>query len=179
MQKVLIFGLLMGALAPLPASTLQQLTLDEMIQLSTVIVHGKAQQTFSSSHNSIIYTHYQVQVSEVLKGAAAGQLDIVVPGGSVNRLQQIFAGAPTLVPGQDYVLFLWTSKSGLSQIIGLSQGLFVVTTNPSGQLTIMRGASTEPMVNGAGQPVTDSAMQMMLSDLRSQIQKTLSNGSGK
>jgi hypothetical protein len=179
MQKVLIIGFLVAALAPLPASTLQQLSLDDMMRLSTVIVHGKAEPTFSSARNSIIYTHYQVQVSETLKGPGASQLDIVVPGGSANRLQQIFAGAPNLAPGQDYVLFLWTSKSGLSQIIGLSQGLFVVTTNSSGQLTVMRGASTERMVNATGQPVTDSAMEMLLSDLRSRIQKTLGSGGAK
>jgi hypothetical protein len=179
MQKVLMLGFLAAALAPLPGSTLQQLSLDDMIRLSTVIVHGKTQQTSSTSRGSIIYTHYQVQVSETLKGHAASQLDIVVPGGAANQLQQTFAGAPTLVPGQDYVLFLWTSKSGLTQIIGLSQGLFAVTTNASGQLMVTRAASTERMVNAAGQPVSDSDMQMLLSDLRSRIQKTLATGGPK
>jgi hypothetical protein len=179
MQKVFMLGCLAAALAPLPASTLQQLSLDDMIRLSTAIVHGKAQQTSSSYRNSIIYTHYQVQVSETLKGPSASQLDIVVPGGAANRQQQTFAGAPALEPGQDYVLFLWTSKSGLTQIIGLSQGLFAVGTNRAGQLMISRGASTEPMVDAAGQPVRDSAMQMLLSDLRIRIQKTLSAGGAK
>ncbi len=50
----------------------------------------------------------------------------------VNGVQQSFAGAPTLTAGQDYFLFLWTSKTGLTQVIGLSQGLFTVTTNSSG-----------------------------------------------
>ena len=173
MQKVLMLGCLVAALTPLPASTLQQLSLDDMIRLSTAIVHGKAQQTVSSYSGSIIYTHYKVQVSETLKGPAASQLDIAVPGGAANRFQQTFAGAPILAPGQDYVLFLWTSKSGLTQIIGLSQGLFVVSTNSAGQLMVMRGASTERMVNATGQPVSDSAMQMLLSDLRSLIHTTL------
>lgn len=179
MQKVLMVGCLVAALSPLPASTLQQLSLDDMIRLSTAIVHGKAQQTVSSYSGSIIYTHYKVQVSETLKGPAASQLDIAVPGGAASRYQQTFAGAPILVPGQDYVLFLWTSKSGLTQIIGLSQGLFVVGTNSTGQLMVARGASTERMVNATGQPVSDSAMQMLLSDLRSLIQKTLASGGAK
>jgi hypothetical protein len=172
MQKVFMLGCLVAVLAPLPGSTLQQLSLDDMIRLSTAIVHGKAQQTTPSYKGSIIYTHYSVQVSETFKGRAASQFDVAVPGGAANRYQQIFAGAPTLAPGQDYVLFLWTSNSGLTQIIGLSQGLFIVSTNSSGQLMVTRGASNERMVNNAGQPVTDSAMQMLLSDLRSLIQKT-------
>ena len=52
------------------------------------------------------------------------------------------AGAPTLAAGQDYVLFLWTSKSGLTQVIGLSQGLFNVITNSQGQSIVSRGAAT-------------------------------------
>jgi hypothetical protein len=184
MQKVFMLGCLAAILAPLPGSTLQQLSLDDMIRLSTVIVRGKTQQTVSAYRNSIIYTHYQVQVSETLKGPAAkgpaaSQLDMVVPGGAANQMQQTFAGAPTLAPGQDYVLFLWTSKSGLTQIIGLSQGLFVVASNASGQLMVTRAASAERMVNAAGLPVTDSNMQMLLSDLRNRIQAALTSGGGK
>ena len=176
MLKVFMLGLLAATLAPLPATTLQQLSLDDMIRLSTVIVRGKTQQTGSSYRSSIIYTHYQVQVSETLKGPAASQLDIVVPGGTANQLLQAFAGAPTLAPGQDYVLFLWTSKSGMTQIIGLSQGLFVVTTDASGQLIVTRSAANERMVNASGQPVNDYGMQMLLGDLRIRIKKTLGGG---
>jgi hypothetical protein len=179
MQKVFMLGCLAAILAPLPGSTLQQLHLDDMIRLSTVIVRGKTQQTVSAYRNSIIYTHYQVQVTETLKGTAANQLDMVVPGGASNQMQQTFAGAPTLAPGQDYVLFLWTSKSGLTQIIGLSQGLFVVTTNASGQQMVTRAAATERMVNASGAQVNDSNLQMLLSDLRNRIQATLSSGGGK
>jgi len=179
MQKVFMLGCMVAALAPMPGSTLQQLSLNDMIQLSTAIVHGKAQQTISSYSGSIIYTHYKIQVSETFKGPSATQLDIAVPGGASNRFQQTFAGTPTLGSSQDYVFFLWTSKSGLTQIIGLSQGLFVVTKNSAGQLMVARGPSSELMVNAAGQPVNDSAMQMLLSDLRSQIQTALGSRGGK
>jgi len=174
MQRVFKFGFLVAALlVPLPGSTLQQLSMNDMIRLSTAIVHGKAQQTVSSYSGSIIYTHYKVQVSETLKGSASSQVDIAVPGGAASHFQQTFAGAPNLTPGQDYVLFLWTSKSGLTQIIGLSQGLFVVSTNSAGQLVVTRGPASELMVNASGQPVNDSATQMPLSNLRSLIQTTL------
>ena len=66
-------------------------------------------------------------------------------------MQQPVAGAPTLTAGQDYVFFLWTSKSGLTQVIGLSQGLFNVTTNAQGQVIVSRGAASEPMLNSSGQ----------------------------
>lgn len=177
---MLKLGFWAATLASLSASTLQQLSLDDMIRLSTIIVHGKAQPTFSAYRGAIAYTHYLFQVSEALKGSTAGnQIEIVVPGGAANHLQQTFAGAPTLLPGQDYVLFLWTSKSGLTQVIGLSQGLFTVTTNAAGQTIVTRPAATERMVNAAGQPVSDSDIQMSLSDLRTRIRTVLASGGGK
>jgi hypothetical protein len=41
---------------------------------------------------------------------------------------------------------------------------------------VMRAPSSERMVNTSGQPVTDSAMQMLLNDLRSLIQTTIGGG---
>src|SRR5215471_4425768 len=114
-------------IAPLHGSTLQQLSLDDMIRKSTLIVRGKVQQqTRAAFHGSLIWTHYQVQVTETYKGTPASQLDIVIPGGVSNDIQQTYSGVPSLLSGQDYVMFLWTSKSGLTQVIGLSQGLFAV-----------------------------------------------------
>lgn len=179
MQKLSSLACLAGSLALLHGSTLQQLTLNDMILKSTAIVRGQAQQTSASFHGPIIYTHYQIQVAEVLKGAAATQIDVAVPGGSSNGITQAFSGAPSFVSGQNYVLFLWTSKSGLTQVIGLSQGLFAVITNSAGQPMIVRAAATERMVNAAGQAVVQSDVQMLLSALRTQIQSVLSGGSGQ
>ena len=67
-----------------------------------------------------------------------------------------------LTAGQDYVIFLWTSKSGLTQVIGLSQGLFNVTTNAQGQTIVSRGAASSPMLDSSGQVVADFNLQMPL-----------------
>jgi len=177
MQKLFVYaGLALTAIAGIHASTLQQLSMDEMIQKSTIIVRGRAQFTYAAPRGSVIYTHYQVQIAETLKGTPATQLDVVVPGGFSNGLRQNFAGAPTLKSDQDYLLFLWTSKSGLTQVIGLSQGLFSVVSDASGQPIAKRAAATELMLNAAGQPVNDSSVQMPVADLRARIQKVLSGG---
>jgi len=178
MRRLLITGLL-ATLGTLPGSTLRQLNLDDMIRQSTMIVRGTVQLANSVYHGSVIFSHYTVQVTEIYKGSVSSQIDFGVPGGSLNGAIQRVAGAPVLSTGQDYVLFLWTSKSGLTQIIGLSQGLFVVTTNASGQLMVTRAASAERMVNAAGLPVTDSNIQLLLSELRGRIQATLSSGGSK
>jgi hypothetical protein len=67
----------------------------------------------------------------------------------------------------------------LTQVIGLSQGLFNVTTNAQGQVIVSRGASSEPMVNSSGQSVTDSNVQMPLAQLTGKIQAVLAGGGGQ
>ena len=177
MRRLLLCGgLLATAVAGLHATTLQQLSLNDMIQLSTAIVQGQATLTGSSFRGSIIYTHYQIQVSDVFKGSPATQLDVAVLGGSAQGFRQDYAGSPTLTNGQNYVLFLWTSKSGLTQVIGLSQGLFTVAVNASGQTMAVRPASAQRMLSSTGQPVSDSDIMMSLSDLRKRIQTVLRGG---
>lgn len=178
MRRLLGLLCLAAPLVSVQATTLQQLGLDDMIRMSTAIVRGQVQPAYSDVRNSVIYTHYRVQVSTVLKGAGVSQLDVAVPGGTLNGRTQTFAGVPALTAGQDYVLFLWTGKSGLTQIIGLSQGFFAITLNSSGQPMVQRAAATERMLNAWGQPVSDSNFQMPLSDLAARIQVVLNRRSG-
>lgn len=166
-------------LAPLQGSTLQQLSLTDMITKSTAIVYGKVLPSYSSFRGAMIYTHYRVVVNTTYKGTQTKFWDLAVPGGVVNGTQQSFAGVPSLATGQSYLLFLWTSKTGLTQVIGLSQGLFNVTTDASGQLEVSRGASGETMLNNSGQVINDSAVNMSLIQMRGRIQAVLSGGVGQ
>ena len=179
MRRLILLAFVAAGLAPLPGATLLQLSLDDMIQKSTAIVHGTVQPTYSAIRGSMIYSHYQVQVTNSYKGTAARTWDVAVPGGAANGIQQYFAGAPALTTGQDYLLFLWTSKTGLTQVIGLSQGLFTVSANSSGQLIVSRGASGETMLNASGQVTTDSNLQMTLTQMSSRIQAVLAGGASQ
>ncbi len=153
----------------LQASTLEKLGLDEMTQKSTAIVRARVSGSFGAVHGQRIYTHYRVEVSETWKGSATGSLDVVVPGGTAAGLRQTISGAPKLVEGREYVLFLWTSPTGLTHIIGLSQGVFDIRTEASGELTAARPASSELMLDGAGNPVRDQAVRLRLKDLRTRV----------
>lgn len=165
---------------PLAASTLQRLSLTDMIQKSTLIVRGTIQPgTSATLRGPLIYTHYHASVTTAFKGTPGPVVDIAVPGGALNGLQQPVAGAPKLTPGQDCVLFLWTSRSGLTQVIGLSQGLFNVTTNAQGQLVVSRNATTSPMLDSSGNSVTDTNFQIPLAQLKTKIQTVLAAGGGQ
>jgi hypothetical protein len=172
MRRLLIAGLL-AALGTLPGSTLRQLSLDDMIRQSTMIVRGTVQPANSVYHGSVIFSHYTVQVTETYKGSVSTQIDFGVPGGSLNGAIQRVAGAPVLSTGQDYVLFLWTSKTGLTQVIGLSQGLFSVISATGTAPMVVRAAAMERTLNATGQPVSDNDIRMPLSALKTEIASVL------
>ncbi|MGD0300253.1 MAG: hypothetical protein ABSE86_24445 [Bryobacteraceae bacterium] len=176
MRRLLITGLL-AALGTLPGSTLRQLSLDDMIRQSTMIVRGTVLPANIVYHGSVIFSHYTIQVTETYKGPGSGQIDFGVPGGNLNGAIQRVAGAPVLSAGQDYVLFLWTSKTGLTQIIGLSQGLFSVISAPGAAPLVVRAAALERTLNSAGQPVSDNDIRMPLSALKAEIANVLSGQS--
>ncbi len=180
MRKLIILALVVGCGTAVIGSTLQRLSLNDMILKSTTIVRGTIQPgTSAALRGSLIYTHYQLSVTTAYKGVAGQTIDVAVPGGVLNGIQQPVAGAPMLAPGKDYVIFLWTSKSGLTQVIGLSQGLFNVTTNAQGQLMVSRGAASATMLDSAGNSVADSDIQMPLAQLANVIQTALAGNSGQ
>ena len=171
---LLVFGI-----RSLPCATLEQLTLDDLIAQSTAIVRGTVVDSWAARTGSVIYTHYKIQVSENFKGPRPSFVEIVVAGGVVNNLSQSFSGSPTLNKGDQFVFFLWTSSAGLTQIMGLTQGLFAIAPGVSTDPMATRAASRELMLDPkTAQPVKDAMLSMRLSDLRSRIASTLQASQG-
>jgi len=179
-KRYVWFALLFAfGIRSLPCATLQQLTMNDMIAQSAAIVRGTVVDSWAALTGSVIYTHYKIQVSESLKGPRQSSVEIVVAGGVVNNLSQSFSGSPTLNKGDDLVLFLWTSRAGLTQIMGLTQGLFAVTPGGSADPVVTRAATHELMLDPkTAQPVKDAALSMHLSDLRSLIANMLQASQG-
>ncbi len=174
-------SLLMASLAmllPARATTLLRLSMDDMIQQSTAIVRAKVTGSSSAFRGQDIYTYYQLQILEAVKpgGQTSTQTEVAVPGGIAGGVRQVVAGAPTLTVGGEYVLFLWTSRSGLTQAIGLSQGLFSVAYDASGNASVSRPAAASTMLDINGNVASDQAVSLKWSDLRTHIQQKLGAG---
>src|SRR5947208_1198784 len=108
MRRFAIALVLFVCSMPLQCATLERLSLDDMIAKSTSIVRGTVGGSWAAFAGPVIYTHYTIQVEEKLKGTAGNSVEVVVPGGVVNNLRQSFSGAPALIGGSRYVLFLYT-----------------------------------------------------------------------
>jgi hypothetical protein len=170
MPRLLRIACLLVLALGVQAASLEYLSLDDMAAKSTAIVRGRVVSTGTGVRGALIYTQYTIQVLERLKGPEASQVDVVVLGGTSRGLSQTFSGAPQLGGGVDYILFLWTGPSGLTQIIGLSQGVFQLQKDGNGEWIASRAAASETMLDPkTGRLVNDQAIRLRLTDLRSRV----------
>lgn len=159
------------------AATLQQLSVDQMTQSATAIVRARVTGSSAGFSGSTIYTHYKLQTSETWKGFAASE--VMLPGGTAGGYRQSFPGIPALRIGAEYVLFLWTSSTGITHLVGLSQGLFNIDSRADGSVQVGRPEIGETMLDAAGRKVRDRAIQMQLSDMKTQVGRITATGAAK
>ena len=149
-------------------TTLQQLSMDQMTQSATAIVRARVVGSSASFTGSAIYTHYRLQVSETWKGQAPAE--VMLPGGIANGYRQSIPGVPTLTAGTEYIFFLWTSsQTGITHLVGMTQGLFYLNPQADGSTLATRPLVGEIMLDANGQRVTDQAISMNLTDLRTRV----------
>jgi hypothetical protein len=177
MSKFIAFIAVLWACSYASAATLQQLSLDQMTQSATAIVRARVTSSSASVTGSTIYTHYRLQVTETWKGFPAAE--VMVPGGVAAGYRQTFPGVPTLQPGTEYVLFLWTSSTGITHLVGLTQGIFNVSALTDGTAEVSRPRIGENMLDSAGHSVKDQAVQMRLADMKTRVGTTVAIGAGK
>lgn len=169
--------LLTGRGSVCAAATLEQLSLDEMVQQSSAIVLAKAGQSRCIRAGALIYTLVEVDVLEQWKGERVSRREIALPGGQVDGFSQRFDGVPTLVPDQEFVAFLWTGPSGRTQFLGLSQGFFDVIRDAQGRILIRRKPTADLMfAPGSVTPVPPAAIEMPLEQLVAKIQSASAAG---
>ena len=157
-----------------PATTLETLGVDGLIDKSTQVVRGKVSGCAGAYRGAMIYTHCTVTIVETLKGAPASQARFSVPGGKVGNIRQSIAGSPQFQTGAEYVLFLWTSPNGFTQILGLSQGKFEVSGAGVTQTASRQAVSDVTMLDGMGQEVQDAGVRLTLNSLRQRLSGSVS-----
>jgi hypothetical protein len=157
-----------------PAATLQYLTLDDLVVQCTAIVRGTVSGSHTVLRGPVVYTAYTLSVGETWKGSVGSTVDVAVPGGVSNGARQTFAGAPELTPGGDYLVFLWTSKSGLNVIMGLSQGLFQLLSQGDGlDAMVTQSGSAEIMLSATGKQVAERPIHMRLGQFHAAVRRAM------
>ena len=168
------------------AVTLEKLSLEEMIDPSTLIVRGTIGGSAPSHDGQLIETVYRVKVSEFLKGSPApsrnstdsGEILVSLPGGVADGVQQTIAGVPKLETDREYVLFLWRSGSGRLLLVGMSQGLLRIHRS-NGRVTAERPPIDGTMLDrSSGKAVRDSGLGMRLPALKEAVSRRVTSARG-
>jgi hypothetical protein len=159
--------LILSANLPLRATTVQRLTLDDMVSKAETIVIGRVinSQSAWTKDGKLILTQTTLEVQEGLKGTTRKTVTVTTLGGRVGNAVLHVSGMPTFQLDETAVIFLERSSSYLT-VLGLSQGKFsIVNGEVSNHLN---GLSFE-----GGAPGVPTRMR--LTDFKRQIQQRLLN----
>lgn len=159
MRWALVLGLVawLAAAGSARATVLLPADLGELAAESHAILHGRIVEVRAVWRDGRrgIDSLVTVEADGYFKGDLGEQVTFRVPGGVMGRYRTIILGAPALADGDEVVLFLGARGPSYPYILGLSQGLFRVVTDPrSGRKVVTppalvaRGGDAQPVVRG-------------------------------
>ena len=132
------------------ATTVQRLTLDDLVRKAHKIVVGKIvkSRSFWSGNAKLILTAYTVEVEETIKGEPSHTIELTTIGGTVGDRTLHVAGMPSFAAGENAILFV--ENSGVfSTVVGLEQGRFTVAngevSNALTELSFPDGRPGKPL----------------------------------
>lgn len=127
----------------------------QLTAASDVILIGRAGAAESRWVDRTLVTAVTVQIEESLKGGTAGQVEVLLPGGTdtTRRIAvgMTYPGAPTLHEGEQVFLFLTHSAEvGGYTVSGFAQGKFSIVTDAAGVRRVSRDLRGSQLVEGTG-----------------------------
>lgn len=122
-----LFFLIATALAQ--ATTLERLTLDELVAASNAVARVRCLGTESRWEGGEIWTFTSFEVVETMKGAVPGLITVRLPGGQVGHLVAKVDGVPRFHPGEEAFLFLERTRAGNFAVTTWVQGTFRIHRN--------------------------------------------------
>ena len=127
MKKFILLFAVISIIPSVFATTVERLSLDDMVHKAHVIVHGRvlSSSTHWSSDHRLILTTTTIQVQETLKGQQARMIEVITIGGKVGDLTLVVPGMPSFEAGEDGVFFV-ENVGAFKTILGLGQGKFSV-----------------------------------------------------
>jgi hypothetical protein len=148
-----------------PATTLQRLSDDELIDGASLIVTGHCRSMESRWVGRTLVTLVTLEVDDTWKGEKRGEVTVVVPGGiDLDRPVPVtvtYPGAPVFRPDESALVFLQPldqlDVAGAYQVVGFDQGKLTITDGGDGEKAIRRAGGTvrlrqlEVLVRGSAQ----------------------------
>ena len=114
------------------ATTLSQLSVDQMTDAADLVVRGTVTEIWTDKdEHGYIWTRAQLEVTEVLKGEPSSELVVSQLGGVYMNEAALIEGAARFSIGEEGLFFLTSNQAGdrLSPI-GMWQGKYTVRVDP-------------------------------------------------
>lgn len=118
----------LGAAPAARAATFLQTTVEESAREAQAVVRGVVVSTACrlTADGRKIVTDVDIAVTSTWKGAPAGTLRVVVPGGRLDGIALWVDTAPTFAPGEEVVVFLARGREGW-RVSGAAMGKYTVS----------------------------------------------------
>ena len=131
-------------------TTLAQLTLAQLTSAAPIIVKARCTGTESLWHDSEIWTVTSFRAEEIWKGNVSQQFQVWMLGGRVGPVISYVPGAPRFRPGDEVVLFLEPTRSGMLSITAWGEGTFRIFRNAmSGKPRVTQDTASLPSFDPA------------------------------
>jgi hypothetical protein len=129
-RRYFTFMLVLASLAvPVArATTVPRQSLEDLVSGSGRVVHGRVLRhwvDWDKSHQ-FIWTHYSVQVFDMVKGTASQNFVISEAGGFKDGMTMAAPGTVEYTDGEEVVAFLHSTPIGYWRTLGYSQGKFSI-----------------------------------------------------
>lgn len=159
------------------ASTVLQMTIEDLTKFSNKVVVGKVAGTTSFKSDDKILTSIEIEVDETWKGDHSERVEIIHYGGTFEGLRTYVPGMPQFVAGERVLLFLERPKNQPHFVVtGMSQGKFKIANAPDGltPYAIPEFADTSLLKNGVhAEPSADHTATHSLQSIKTRIKSTI------
>ncbi len=99
----MLFAVMTGSAWANPQAT--TIDLDSLTAQAQKVIVGSVLTTRSSVDSDGLWTVATIGVSETLRGESEMVVDVRIPGGKIEDLEMQVRGAPTLIPGDNVLLY--------------------------------------------------------------------------
>lgn len=177
--------ILLTCCRPLDATTLKKMSLNQMMQVSPIIVRARCVSNSEAWDAGEIWTFTTFDVLETWKSPSQAQVPqqvtIRLLGGTVGALTSHVSGVPRFRPGEEVVLFLQPAPNGDLSIVSWEQGTFRVHRDPrSGTPTITQDTAAFAVFNPRTRRFEANGLSNVpLSSFRQAVEAAVVQGGGK
>ena len=131
------------------AGTAVRMDVSELTLNSELVIEAHVLSAVAVQAGVQIETEFLLEVRRTFVGEDLPYRVIRVPGGVLEDGRgMLLAGMPSIVPGEDALLFLrGEAPSGVRMPVGLAQGKFSIVQRPGGRKTLVRDSAGMTLVH--------------------------------